>query len=514
MNNESIWAVIICLIGPPVYFLPSIIAFKRKLKYRWPIFVINLLLGWLYGVGYIISFVWVVWPDVAKDPLETNKNAGTDENIHSTATIKFSGLLKNLFVFEGKVCRSAYWKLIGICILLGWIFSALTFFNEIFSILYVVNLWILLATFIKRLRDSQNPLWYSIVCFIPLLAVILGCIPSKEELEVTEKEPKEIPPKIKVEPITLNELSQKVKSPEPKSIADKLMWGENGKPENEEFEHYKYPLIIFVGVIGLLIFSSFFKGCENNTKTSSTDVKLDPYAGFSTVVKSTEETQSPQKPPFDPTQPYTEVPSTTKKPPFDPDAYIAANTPKYSNKENGQRYLEIAIKLSEAGGSENFHKSIDYAKKSRECGNLGASFHLGLIFINELDDPWSSEKYYLEVSETMAEAAYNLGRIYLFDKRLKDEKKGANFIFSAAQKNFPEALNLMGVLYNNGIGVQRDLERGASYYIRGVELGNPTAMNNLGMCYITGQGVTKDAQKGTYWLQKAIDSGYQPSKRP
>jgi Superinfection immunity protein len=42
-----------------VYVLPTAIAFSRKKKHRWIIAVINILGGWLYGVPWLVSLVWV-----------------------------------------------------------------------------------------------------------------------------------------------------------------------------------------------------------------------------------------------------------------------------------------------------------------------------------------------------------------------------------------------------------------------------------------------------------------------
>jgi T4 superinfection immunity protein len=43
-----------------LYVLPTAIAFSRKKKHRWLIAVINILGGWIYGVPWLISFVWAL----------------------------------------------------------------------------------------------------------------------------------------------------------------------------------------------------------------------------------------------------------------------------------------------------------------------------------------------------------------------------------------------------------------------------------------------------------------------
>jgi hypothetical protein len=44
-----------------LYVLPTVIAFSRKNKHRWIIAAINILGGWIYGVPWLISLVWVLF---------------------------------------------------------------------------------------------------------------------------------------------------------------------------------------------------------------------------------------------------------------------------------------------------------------------------------------------------------------------------------------------------------------------------------------------------------------------
>ncbi len=45
------------VIGLPLYFLPTIVAFSRKSKHKLPIALLNFLLGWS-GIGWIGSLLW------------------------------------------------------------------------------------------------------------------------------------------------------------------------------------------------------------------------------------------------------------------------------------------------------------------------------------------------------------------------------------------------------------------------------------------------------------------------
>ena len=41
-----------------LYFVPTVVAFRRKHNNTTPIFLVNLLTGWVYGIGWIVALVW------------------------------------------------------------------------------------------------------------------------------------------------------------------------------------------------------------------------------------------------------------------------------------------------------------------------------------------------------------------------------------------------------------------------------------------------------------------------
>ena len=84
MENSSDTAIIailgiLCLTG---YLAPTIIALIRNHHYKWVLFAINLIFG-MTGIGYLIAFIWAVWPRktaildvVANDPTTNSHEAG------------------------------------------------------------------------------------------------------------------------------------------------------------------------------------------------------------------------------------------------------------------------------------------------------------------------------------------------------------------------------------------------------------------------------------------------------
>lgn len=50
---------IVVLIAWAICLIPSVIAFKKGLKYRWLVLVLNILLGWIV-LPWVILMAWVL----------------------------------------------------------------------------------------------------------------------------------------------------------------------------------------------------------------------------------------------------------------------------------------------------------------------------------------------------------------------------------------------------------------------------------------------------------------------
>lgn len=70
-----------------------------------------------------------------------------------------------------------------------------------------------------------------------------------------------------------------------------------------------------------------------------------------------------------------------------------------------------------------------------------------------------------------------------------------------------EAQYNLGVLYDQGAGVERDLSLAASWYRKAAENGFMDAQTNLGIMYLQGQGVERDVDSAEHWLRLAAAQG-------
>jgi tetratricopeptide (TPR) repeat protein len=69
------------------------------------------------------------------------------------------------------------------------------------------------------------------------------------------------------------------------------------------------------------------------------------------------------------------------------------------------------------------------------------------------------------------------------------------------------AMGNLGLLYNNGFGVERDYAKAREWYEKAADKGNARAMYFLGLLYITAQGVPRDYAKAHEWFTKAAEKG-------
>ena len=76
-----------------------------------------------------------------------------------------------------------------------------------------------------------------------------------------------------------------------------------------------------------------------------------------------------------------------------------------------------------------------------------------------------------------------------------------------------EAQYNIGVMYDEGAGVDQDLVLAAGWYRRAGEQGFMDAQTNLGIMYYHGQGVDCDQQQAAKWFRMAADQGDPEARR-
>ena len=86
---------------------------------------------------------------------------------------------------------------------------------------------------------------------------------------------------------------------------------------------------------------------------------------------------------------------------------------------------------------------------------------------------------------------------------------GALAVFGplAAQQN-GNAQFMLGVMHENGLGVEKDQSAAASWYLKAAEAGVASAQYNIGVFYQLGKGVAPDARAALKWHARAAAQGH------
>ena len=86
-------------------------------------------------------------------------------------------------------------------------------------------------------------------------------------------------------------------------------------------------------------------------------------------------------------------------------------------------------------------------------------------------------------------------------------KTAYNLTIPLAAQGDPGADNLLGMMYELGKGVPKDLAKSVAYYRQGAEQGDQYAQYNLAVSYDAGTGVPQNYREAVKWFRRAADQG-------
>jgi len=97
------------------------------------------------------------------------------------------------------------------------------------------------------------------------------------------------------------------------------------------------------------------------------------------------------------------------------------------------------------------------------------------------------------------------GNKYYYAKQYQKSKK--EFEQCASMGN-AECKRMLGLFYNNGLGVKKDMNKARQYYEESAKQNNVRSIYNLGVMYTNGTGVEKNLKKGYELFLKSANMGY------
>lgn len=90
---------------------------------------------------------------------------------------------------------------------------------------------------------------------------------------------------------------------------------------------------------------------------------------------------------------------------------------------------------------------------------------------------------------------------------IKSHAEAVKWYQRAASLGSAMAENVLGYLYDNGLGVTRDAKEAAEWYLKAALHGYPSAWFNVANCYENGIGVAQDFKEAARWYIKSAQTG-------
>lgn len=81
-------------------------------------------------------------------------------------------------------------------------------------------------------------------------------------------------------------------------------------------------------------------------------------------------------------------------------------------------------------------------------------------------------------------------------------------IKASANNDDANAQYQLALMYDLGLGVDKDLSQAFIWYQKSAQQNYPKAQYNLGVAYALGKGVKKDIGLAKSWVKKANENGY------
>jgi TPR repeat protein len=115
------------------------------------------------------------------------------------------------------------------------------------------------------------------------------------------------------------------------------------------------------------------------------------------------------------------------------------------------------------------------------------------------------------------EASGYAQRVTELAKTEEDKKANAREIFTLLQKAAAlgnvQAINDLGVAFDQGIGTNVDYAKALEWYRKGADLGNPISQHNVGIYYEQGRQVSRNLTTAMEYFRKAAEGGIYQSMR-
>jgi len=192
--------------------------------------------------------------------------------------------------------------------------------------------------------------------------------------------------------------------------------------------------------------------------------------------------------------------------------YMKLKALQHSSLSRWPFLITLLFRFS-SGEAEDLN--LEKLKAEAERGDAQAEFRLGQTYFRgegvSKDCKEAAEWYRKAAEQDLAEAELYLGACD--DGVDRNYAEADKWLSKAAAHGQPWAQNALGVMYENGLGVQMDVQEALKWFRQAAEKGEPKAQSNLGRMYALGTGVDMDLVQAYQWLTLSADQGEFTAKK-
>jgi uncharacterized protein len=162
------------------------------------------------------------------------------------------------------------------------------------------------------------------------------------------------------------------------------------------------------------------------------------------------------------------------------------------------------------GTDENAEEAVYWNLKAAESGVVMAMDQIAFQYLsgNGVQRDLNEAKRWYKKSAVLGDVRgqQQLGWLFVNTEPV-DYQQGMLWTKKAADQNDPVAQNVLGYIYENGLGIPNDYTEAAHWYQLSADAGIAASQYHLGLLYDQGLGVTRDNKLALTLMRKAAASG-------
>ena len=168
------------------------------------------------------------------------------------------------------------------------------------------------------------------------------------------------------------------------------------------------------------------------------------------------------------------------------------------------------ILMSDTKNEDTAFKALNLLKEAEEAGDKIAYYMMGLFyFMGAEQNHEEAEKRMIEGYQEYqnGDFAGMLANFYAYSTEKCDYKKAFEYATIAAEDDDDQGYYILGELYFNGWGVEKNDNLALENYKMAAAFGNEEAMNQIGIIYMGNGDIESNPEQSFYWFNEAAKKG-------